>query len=423
MEQVLMNRKERERLVVFSRVKDKELGRREAAAVLGLSLRQVHRIYRRYLAQGDVGLTHRARGRASPLRFAAADRERALALYRDCYRGFGPTLLAEKLGPAHGLWVSHDTLRRWLISEGLFERPRKGRRSRRRRLRRERFGQMIQMDGSLHRWFEERGPKAVLMVIVDDATGRMDGRFYPGETMAAAMDLFGRWCGRHGVPQSLYVDRAGIYRAEREASVEEIRVRRKPLTQFGRAMRELDVRLILANSPQAKGRVERANGTLQDRLVKELRLARASSIEAANAFLDRDKFFETLSGKFAVTPADAADAHRPLVMSLRDVLCVKDKRSVGNDGCVQWQGRVLQLRDHRIGLRAVEVWQQADGALDLLDGGRRLTWEPAAAPGKKVRPPIQNNKRHKPGPKQQISLKATGKPRQPEPTRALRPTG
>src|SRR5581483_3040612 len=351
MEQLVMNRRERERLVVLSRVKDRELSRRDAAAVLSLSLRQVHRLYLRYLSEGDGGLVHRARGKPSVRRIDVQERARALALYRSTYQGFGPTLLAEKLGADHGVWVSHDTVRRWLISEGLLERSRKGRRSRRRRIRKQKFGQMVQMDGSPHDWFEGRGPRCCLMVVIDDATGQMRGRFYQSETLAAAMEMFGCWCDEFGIPQSLYVDRAGIYRADREPTLDEIKSKRKPLTQFGRAMKELEVRLILAQSPQAKGRVERANGTLQDRLVKEMRLARISSIEQANAWLASSGFFQKLSERFGVKPIDSADAHRPVVMDLSSsVLCVKEKRSVSLDGCLQWQGQILQLNGARVGL-------------------------------------------------------------------------
>lgn len=403
-----MSRKERLKLSVFGRLKDKELSRREAAEALGLSLRQVHRAYRRFLTDGDKGLVHRSRGKPSPRLVDATERERALALYRSTYRTYGPTLLAERLGPDHGIWVSHDTARRWLREAGLLERARRGRRSRSRRVRKERFGQMLQMDGSHHRWFDGRGPKSCLMVIVDDATGRMLGRFYASEALAGAMDAFGRWCRSFGVPRSLYVDRAGIYRCDRDPTVEELKSKRAPATQFGRAMKELDVRLILARSPQAKGRVERANGTLQDRLVKELRLAGVSSIEEANQWLDASEFFRKLSEKFAVEPTDPADAHRPLVSDLAQVLCVKERRSVSNDGCVQWSGQTLQLSGHRGGLKVVEVWEQADGSLSILDGGKHLAHAPWTAPPK-VRKGVVNNKRYKPGPKQQISLAPRGK--------------
>jgi transposase len=410
MKQLSMNRKEREKLSVFSRVKDRLLSRRQAAEVLGLSLRQVHRMYHRYVSQGDNGLVHRSRGKASPRRTSDLERDKALALYRSTYRSFGPTLWAEKLGKDHGIWISHDTARRWLMEEGLLEKPRRGRRSRRRRMRKERFGQMVQMDGSHHAWFEERGKRCCLMVIIDDATSRMQGRFYPGETLFAAMDVFKQWCRRFGVPRSLYVDRAGIYRCDREPTVEELQSRKTPVTQFGRAMKELDVRLILAKSPQAKGRVERANGTLQDRLVKELRLANVASIEAANAWAEKSGFFEELSEKFGVKPTDAADAHRPVVSELSQVLCVKEKRSVSHDGCVQWEGQTLQLEGCRAGLNTVEIWQQADSSLQILDGGRHLNFRPWTPPVK-ARKPIVNNKRYKPGPHQQLKLGGSLPPR------------
>jgi len=423
---LVMSRKERERLVVLSRVKDKELSRRAAAEVLEVSLRHLHRLYRRFVAEGDKGLVHRSRGKPSPRRISAEERSRAMALYRSTYRGFGPTLLAEKLGPDHGIWVSHDTARRWLIADGLLERPRRGRRSRRRRVRKERFGQMLQMDGSHHAWFEGRGPRCCLMVTVDDATGRLRGRFYAGETLAAAMDAFGRWCGEFGVPQSLYVDRAGIYRCDREPTLAELRSKRPPLTQFGRAMRELGVRLILARSPQAKGRVERANQTLQDRLVKELRLAGVGSIDQANAWLGQSRFFQKLSEQFAVEAADpAADGHRPLVLDLARVLCVKEQRGVSNDGCVQWQGQTLQLKAARPGLRRVELWQGLDGALTISDGGTSLAYEAWTPPAKamKVKRPIVNNKRHKPTARQQLKLPGSLPPRRTEPAAGLRRTG
>jgi transposase len=404
MEQLIMSRKERERLVVFGRVKEKELSRREAAEVLRLSLRQVHRLYRRYVVEGDWGLIHRSRGRASPHRIESAECQRALVLYRDKYRGWGPTQWSEKLGEDHGIWVSHDTARRWLIGEGLLERGRRGRRSRRRRPRKERLGQMVQMDGSPHAWFGARGQRCVLMVMIDDATGRMLGRFHAAETMWAAMDLFGRWCGTYGIPQSLYVDRSGIYRSDREATVEEVRARRAPLTQFGRAMKELDVRLILARSPQAKGRVERANRTLQERLARELALAGVGTVESANAWLEQSGFFAKLNERFQVPPLDGLDAHRPVVSDLEQVLCVKEQRSVSLDGCVQWRGRHLQVRDQRPGLRQVEVWEHPDERVELLDGGRRLSWDSTPSVRPKVKKPITNNKRYKPGPHQQLRL-------------------
>lgn len=410
-----MSRKERERLVVFARVKSRELSRSEGGEVLGLSLRQMHRMYKRFLAQGDVGLVHRLRGGVSPRRTDAGEKVRALELCRGIYRGFGPTLAAEKLGENHGIWVSHDTVGRWLRQAGLLERTRRGRRSRRRRQRKERLGQMVQMDGSPHAWFESRGPSCVLMTVIDDATGRRRGRFYQAETLAAAMDVFASWCRRFGVPQAVYVDRHSIYRSDRQPTTEELREGKEPKTQFGRAMSELGVELIMARSPQAKGRVERSNGVLQDRLVKELRLANVSEIEQANAWLESSGYFEKFDEKFSVEAADPLDAHRPVVVVLEDVLCVKEKRCVGLDGCVQWQGQALQLQTPGK-LREVQVWQRASGSLELLGDGRRLNWQELDAAAQERlkearrranKRPIVNNKQVKPGPRQQIRLKGS----------------
>ena len=414
-----MSRKERERLVILNKVKAKELGRREAAEILGLSLRQVHRLWLRFAADGDAGLAHRSRGRASPRRLAADDRAAALAAYRSRYRGFGPTLFAEKLAEHEGVWISHDTATRLLRAEGLLERTRRGRRSRRRRDRKARFGEMVQMDGSPHAWFGPGHPPCVLMTVIDDATGRRRGRFAPSETTAAAMEAFGQWCGRFGVPASLYVDRHSIYRADREATAEELRAGVRPATQFGRAMAELNVALILARSPQAKGRVERSNGVLQDRLVKELALAGVCGVDAANAWLGSSGFFEKLDAKFAVEATEEADAHRPLVSVLADVLCVKERRAVGLDGCVQWSGRVLQLSADDAGAaRSVEVWERFDGTLSVWGDGRRLAWAElddaarrAKAQAKRLagkKRPVVNNKPFKPNAKQRISLGRPG---------------
>ena len=425
-----MSRKERERLVIFDRVKSRLMDRTQAAQVLGISLRQMHRQYVRWRDEGAAGLLHRSRGRASPRCWDAAEKTLAMELYKEHYRGFGPTLFAEKLAEVHGIWPSHDTTRRWLKEAGLLETTRRGRRSRRRRERKACFGEMVQMDGSPHDWFEGRGPRCVLMTVIDDATGRRRGKFFEAETTEAAMTTLGLWCERFGVPQSLYVDRHGIYRSDRDPTAEELAAGRRPVTQFGRAMKELDVKLILARSPQAKGRVERSNGVMQDRLVKDLRLAKLDTIEAANAWLEGGGFWESIDEKFAVEAAQETDAHRPVVVKLADVLCVKEKRSVGLDGCVQWSGRVLQL--HEPGkLKAVEVWQRADGSLELLGDGRRLTWtqldpatrqaERAAAQRRAKKKPIVNNKVHKPTARQQITLKSRGGGIKPAP--ALRKAG
>lgn len=424
-----MSRKERERLVVFGRVKAGELSRVEAAEALGLSLRQVHRVYVRWRENGDTGLVHASRGRSSGRRWDESEKAKALQLRRERYWDLGPTHLSEKLGKDHGIWASHDTVRRWLIEAGLLEHGRRGRRSRRRRQRESRLGAMVQMDGSPHAWFGDRGAACVLMTVIDDATDRRRGRFFASETMEAAMDSFGLWCQRFGVPEKLYVDRHGIYRSDRDPTLEEIKSGKKPVTQFGRAMKELDVRLILARSPQAKGRVERSNRTLQERLVPEFRLANISSVAEANAWLEKTKFWEQCDEQFGTDADEAVDAHRPLVVKLSDVLCVKEKRSVGLDGCVQWQGRVLQLEKPGK-LKQVELWHRPDGSLEVLGDGRRLSYSELSVPTRQAhraeqkrlhRKPIVNNKVHKPTARQRISLQPS--PRGTGPTPALRKAG
>ncbi len=417
-----MSRKERERLVMFDQVNRKQIGRSEAAEVLGLSLRQMHRQYVRWHSEGEAGLVHRSRGRVSPRCWDASEKARALELYKASYRGFGPTLFAEKLSAVHGLWPSHDTARRWLKEAGLLEAARRGRRSRRRRERKRCFGQMVQMDGSPHAWLETRGPRCVLMTVIDDATGKRRGRFFGAETTEAAMTTLGLWCECFGVPQSLYVDRHGIYRSDRDPTAEELEAGKRPATQFGRAMKELDVKLILARSPQAKGRVERSNGVMQDRLVKELRLARVSTVDGANAWLQGSGFWESIDEEFAVEAVDETDAHRPPVANLSDVLCVKEKRTVGLDGCVQWNGRVLQLSGAGT-LKGVEVWERTDQSVELLGGGKRLSWteldpvahqaERRASKRRSKKKPIVNNKMHKPTARQQVTIRPRGGAIQP----------
>lgn len=367
--------------------------------MLGISERQAWRLKRRYASGGDAGLAHKLRGRASNRKTDDAARAAILKLYRAKYAGFGPTLACEYLSAEDGRVVSPDALGRWLADEGLFEKRRKRGKHRLRRPRRKGAGELVQMDGSWHDWFEGRGPWCCLMVMVDDATGRALARFYDKETLAAAFDVFGRYVNSRRLPRAVYVDKAGIYRAD-EGS---------PPTQFGRAMEELGVELILANSPQAKGRVERMNGTLQDRLVKELRLREVKDMASANALLDQS-FLKQFNGKFAVSPARKVDVHRavPTAARLDEVLCEREDRAVGQDWCVQWRGRLLQIDARHAPLdlprpgRRVMVIEKASGELLVRYMGQTLAWaevskRPARAKPKKAKKPVTNNKRYKPG--------------------------
>lgn len=378
----------------LGRVKRGELTVAAAAELMGLSLRQARRAWKRFRFAGAAGLVHALRGRASNHATAQEDRDRIVKLHQERYADFGPTLACEKLAGEHGLAVCPDTLTAFLKARGLWERKRRRGRHRKRRERRGCFGSMVQKDGSHHDWFEGRAGTCVLMVMIDDATSTVLARFYPAETTEAALDLFGRWVKRYGVPRAVYADRHSIYRDEGHPE--------NP-TQYGRAMKELSVELIAAYSPQAKGRVERMNGTLQDRLVKEMRLRGVRSIAAGNDLLDA-RFLQELNDRYAVKARRAQDLHRPVDggIVLEEVLCVAGRRVVGNDWCVRWNNRWLQIDATHAGLnlpgRKVTVKQRADGVLVVLRDQERLTFKQVRArpTRQKARKPVVNNKRYKP---------------------------
>lgn len=379
METISMSRKERKRLEALSRVKSGDLTLVAAGELLGLSYRQAKRAWSRYQSQGDAGLVHRLRGRPSNRKSHGEVKERALALYRAQYADYGPTLAAEYLAKEDGLTVRVTTLRRWLCQAGLWERRRRRQPHRRRRPRRERRGELVQMDGSHHNWFEGRRGWAVLMVLIDDATGTVFARFYENESWASVADVFQQYVRQQGLPRGLYVDQHGIYRPDHEPTAAELLDNCPAETQFGRALRELDVELILARSPQAKGRVERMNGTLQDRLVKALRHARIADLAAANQFLN-DLFLPDLNTRFGVAAARPDDAHRPLSpdVDLARIVSIQETRVVAKDWTVRWRNRVLQLPCEaaeflRTGSR-VTVCEPLDGALRVFAGEREVAW-------------------------------------------------
>ena len=380
MGELRMSRKERRRLEVFSRLKRGEVTRRKAAELLGLSYRQVKRSYGRFVQQGDEGLVHGLRGKASNNRSGSARHARALQRYREQYDDFGPTLAAEYLSGELGEPMATTTLRRWLLAAGLWHKTRRRAVHRSWRARKEHRGELVQMDGSRHDWFEGRRAQAVLMVMIDDATNLTYGRFFEEETTAAAMGTFAGYVAKYGLPQALYVDRDSIYETTREASSEESLRASGAVTQFGRAMQELEVKLQLAHSPQAKGRVERRHGLFQDRLVKSLRLAGISDLDGANALLERE-FLPMLAERFVVAAKHQADLHRRLPggVRLERVLSMQESRVVQNDWTVSWRNRWFQLTagNHRLSLakRRVVVSEQLDGTIELLYRGRSLGWE------------------------------------------------
>jgi hypothetical protein len=373
-DRIAMSQRERDRLKVMSAVLEGRRTQREAARLMSLSQRQVRSIQRKLESQGDKAIIHKLRGRPSNRRIDPAHRRAVLGQYRAEFAGFGATFAAEKLCE-RGLPVAVRTLREWLVAEGLWRRRRKTQKHRRRRERRPCRGELVQADGSHHDWLEGRGPQMVLLVMIDDATSRVLARFYPAETTEAYMDLLGRYIRKHGRMVAMYVDGDSIFRAEDRHPDDP----QPLLTQFGRALEELEIGLIQAGSPQARGRVERFNGTAQDRLVKELRLAGACTLGQANRVLQK-VFLPWFRRHCTVRPQSPNDAHRPLhpSMSLKAILSIQEQRKVTNDYTIRFQNRIYQLLPPPWpGLRGgrVVVERRLDGSLHLRFKGRYLPYE------------------------------------------------
>ena len=390
-----MSRKELDRMKIMAGVAEEEVTLVAAAGLMGVCYRQSKRIWRRYQADGDAGLVHRLRGKPSARRKPQALRTQVLALCEEeRYLDFGPTLMAEQLLKAK-LVVDHETLRRWLLATGKRTVRRRKQVHRQWRERKPCFGEMVQLDGSHHDWFEGRGPKCVLMVMVDDATNRMRARFFAEETTRASYDVLEGWVRQHGLPASLYVDRDSIYRCEGVASIAEQLAGKEPQTQFGRAMEQLGIKLILANSPQAKGRVERMNGTLQDRLVKEIRLAGINDIESGNRFLD-GKYLRAFDRKFARQAARPLDAHRDVPRQLNEVLSWETERVVQGDWTVACEGKRYQLDKQHEALslvrRKVIVRTLRNGRVRLVYRGKPLRWRALPEGAARKQPPVRKAK-------------------------------
>ena len=404
-----MSAKEVRRAGVLERVVAGELRLVAAAELLGLSYRQTKRVHRKYREQGPGGLVHgnagRPSNRSNPKRF----REKVLKLVRRKYGGepgerFGPTLAAEHLESEDGLKVDCETLRRWMLEEGLWSRQRARKPYRRRRERRRHFGELLQLDGSFHDWLEGRGPRGCLMDLVDDATGNMLCLLGEEETIWAAVDLLWAWIEKYGIPRALYTDGKNVY--VREASEEEKLTGQAPLTAFGRMCQKLGIRILAAHSPQAKGRVERKHGVHQDRLIKKMRRLGISTFEEANQYLRRHYWAEH-NRRFRRSPTDPADFHTavPEGLDLREVFCLEEERRVSNDWVVEYNGRLLQIQKQSgfyppaQGKVTVSEWR--DGSLHVEYRGQQVAWRelgelPLREP--KQKPPARVRKRYVPGP-------------------------
>jgi transposase len=368
-----MSQRELSRLEVFRQLLDKRLRQRQAAALLGLSVRQVIRLAKAFRREGAAALVSKRRGRPSNNRLPPEVLSAARALLRERYHDFGPTLAHEKLVEAHGLRLSVESVRRLMIGEGLW-RVRRARAPVIHQLRERRscLGELVQLDGSPHDWFEGRAPRCVLLNFVDDATSRlMHLRLVDAETTFNYFESVRAYILRHGKPRAFYSDKLGVFRVNMPNALTGT-----GLTQFGRAMKELQIELLCAHSPQAKGRVERANQTLQDRLVKELRLRAVSSAEEANKYLP--EFIADYNRRFAVSPRRAEDAHRPLSATedLSRILSWCETRVLSKNLTLSYDGRVYQIKTQRAaytmrGAR-VEVRETGAGAVSIEYKGRPL---------------------------------------------------
>ncbi len=408
-ERIALSGRERERLKVVHEIRQGHLKQVEASRRLRLSVRQVRRLQRRVEAEGDRGLVHRLRGRPSNRRIDPARRERTLAEVRARYRDFGPTLAIEKLADVK-LRVSRETLRKWMIEAGLW-------RARRKRLktvhvwreRRAAFGELVMMDSSPFRWLEARGPELHLIALIDDATSRIWGRFAAHDSTLENLEALGGWLTRHGRPLALYTDKDSLFVTSRALRPDEELQGRRPPTQFGRALEELGIEWIAAHSPQAKGRIERLFATLQDRLVKEMRLAGISTVEQANRFWE-EVFIPFWEQRFTVLPRSSRDAHRALQREhrLEQILSVRQRRSVARDYTLRWRGQTwgIPRAQVRAGLRGatVEIEQRLEGTLWVRFRGSYLSLQPCAPPGfstspSGLRPPGLAEKPKEPKPK------------------------
>jgi len=343
---ITMAQHELRRLYVIRKAIDNVITQKDASEAIGVSLRQTQRMVACVRREGDKGIVHKSRGRPSNRSIPDKTRQKILTLFKTTYRDFGPTLASEKLFERDKIKINDETLRLWLREEGIPYKERKKRPHRQWRERKSCFGQMLQMDGSHHAWLEDRGPWCVFMGYIDDATGIPFGRFYTYEGTNPAMDSLKRYIKRYGIPQSIYLDNHTTYKSNKKPSIEDELANEIALSQFERAAGELGINVIHADSPQAKGRIERLFKTFQDRLVKEMRLAGICTIAEANIFLGR--YLPVYARRFAVEARKSGDLHRPILggIDLDGILCVKTPRTLRNDFTVAHNRKLYQVLDN-----------------------------------------------------------------------------
>ena len=373
MDILTMSTKELSRLEVMQRLDKKKMSQKGASEILHLCRRQVKRLLKAYRTHGAAGLVSRHRGRASNNRLCEETQKKALDLLRTRYHGFGPTLAHEKLVEKDKLQLSVESVRQLMIAEELWK-PRKVRKIVTHQLRERRacFGELVQIDGSPHDWFEERADGCVLLVFIDDATGKLvQLLFVESESFFSYSQAAEGYFQRYGKPVAFYSDKHSIFRVNQPTSG-----KTDALTQFGRAMQELDIQIICANTPQAKGRVERANQTLQDRLVKEMRLLGISSIEAGNAYLP--EFMADFNQRFADEPRSAVDVHRPLTAKddLARILTWQETRTLSKNLTAQFENVAYQIQTERptyaMRQATVTICKDAQQNITILYKGKSL---------------------------------------------------
>jgi len=372
---LVMSQKELKRLELIKKAIERRITQQEASIFLKISIRQVQRIVRRVREQGDKGVIHLKRGKANCRRISEGIKAKVLRVYGSRYKDFGATFAVEKLKQYEKIKIGRETLRKWLRQEGYEAARRKRRKHRRWRERKEYYGQMVQMDGSHHDWLEGRGPRLVLMGYIDDATNRVFGRFYEYEGTIPAMDSFKRYCLKYGVPQSVYLDCNSAYKLNRRDDWYHRNYGYGDgLSEFERSLKELNVEVIHAYSPQAKGRIERLFRTLQDRLVKELRLAHAKTIRQANQVLE--EYLIEHNRRYLMEAARNANLHRrsPSAESLNNILCKKKEHPLRKDFTIVHEAKLYQI-DEWTSVNKIEVREHVDGSVQMVGRGRSLKFK------------------------------------------------
>lgn len=385
MEDILtMSQGELKRLHIIRKAIDKSIKQREAAEILELSQRQVRRLVKRIREESDKGIIHRSRGIKSHRAIAGAIKNKVLALCRGIYAGFNPTFASEKLFERNKIKICRETLRQWFIKEAITYDKRKARPHRKWRQRKAYCGEMIQMDGSHHDWFEGRWLECVLLGYIDDATSRVYARFYEYEGTFPAMDSFKRYALKYGLPQSVYLDCHSTYKSTKKPTIEDELLNKQSLSQFGKALEELGVHLIHAQSAPAKGRVERLFKTFQDRLIKEMRLKGLKSIVEGNEFLSH--YLPVFNKRFNVVPLENEDLHRPLLkgINLETILSVKTPHALRNDFTIAHEGRLYQVEDN-IRAKEVIVEERINGPLLITYKDRTLRYKEITQRPQKIR--------------------------------------